>query len=294
MNYSATLNFQGGPKFLTVSPASGTIPASQSVTLTVSANPQNLAVGSYNASLSINTDKGQTLDIPGAVTVSAAQQKLVVSQAALAFTATSGSSAAVQTFAILNVGTGSMSWTAAAQALSGGTQWLSLDKASGTISTPFSDVSVVTVKVNSAGLSAGDYFGQITVASAGATNSPQVIPVAFSVVAADPGIDVAPSGVIFTAGSGGQDVLVTNRTGNAVNFTSAASGVGFTYSPGEGSADPSKSTVIHVSPDFTKVPPGDFRRGAITLSFSDGSVRTVGVLGVVPPVVVPTAAGRAQ
>jgi sugar lactone lactonase YvrE len=282
VGYTTMLNFQGGPKFLTVSPSSGPIAPALPVTLTFSASTQNLTVGSYNATVSIKGDNGQTVDVTVTLTITAPQQKLVVSQAALAFTGTVGSSAAAQTFGILNLGTGAMSWTASAQPLSGSTQWLTLDKTSGTVVTPFSDVSLVTVKVNSAGLSVGDYFGQIVVTSAAGTNSPQVIPVVFSVVAADPGIDVAPSGLIFRGGSGAQDILVTNRTGKAINFTSAASGVGFTYAPGDGLADPSRPTVIHVSPDFPNVPPGDFRRGTITFSFADGSVRTVSILSFLP------------
>ncbi len=283
VNYTSTVDFQGGPSFLTLSAPSGTVTPTQPATLTLTANPQSLAIGTYKATINFKGDNGQTLAVPVTLTVSATAQKLVISQGALSFMAVQGSTPAAQTFSILNTGLGVLSWTASASALSGSTQWLSIDKTAGNVLNPFTDISPVTVKVNPAGLSAGDYFGQITVVSAGAASSPQVIPVTLSVVTADPGLDVSTAGLIFTGAASSQDVLITNRTGRPINFTTSQSGVGFTYSPSDGVADPSKPTTIHVSSDFSKVPPGDFRRGTITVSFADGSVRTISVLSVVGP-----------
>lgn len=283
VNYTASIDLQGAPNFVSVSATTGTITSAQPVTLTLTANPQNLAIGSYNATLRIAGNNGQTLSVPVTLTVAAPMQRLVVSQGALSFIAIQGGAPAAQTLGLVNTGNGVLSWMVTASPLSGSTGWLSVDKSSGNIVNPFKDVALVSVMVNPAGLSAGDYFGQIVVTSAGATGSPQVIPVSLSVVGADPGLDVSPSGLVFNGAASSQDVVITNRTGKPINFTTAPSGFGFTYTPASGVADPSNPTAIHVSSDFSKVPPGDSRRGSITISFADGSTRTISVLSVVGP-----------
>ena len=283
VNYTASIDLQGAPNFVSVSPTTGTVTSTQPVTLTLTANPQNLAIGSYSATLRIAGDNGQALTVPVTLTIAAPMQRLVVSQAALSFIAIQGATPAAQTLGLVNTGNGVLSWMVTASSLSGGTGWLSVDKASGNIVNPFKDVALVSVMVNPAGLSAGDYFGQIVVTSTGATGSPQVIPVSLSVVTADPGLDVSPTGLIFNGAASTQDVVITNRTGKPINFTTAPSGFGFTYTPANGVADPSNPTAIHVSSDFSKVPPGDSRRGTITVSFADGSARTISVLSIVGP-----------
>ncbi len=284
VNYTASIDFQGAPNFVSlVWPTTGTVTPTQPVTLTLTANPQNLAIGSYSATLRVAGDNGQTLSVPVTLTIAAPMQRLVVSQAALSFIALQGAAPAAQTLGLVNTGNGVLSWIVTATPLSGSTGWLSVDKSSGNIANPFKDVALVSVMVNPAGLSAGDYFGQIVVTSTGATGSPQVIPVSLSVVTADPGLDVSPTGVIFNGAASSQDVVISNRTGKPINFTTAQNGFGFTYTPANGVADPSNPTAIHISSDFSKVPPGDTRRGTITISFADGSTRTISVLSIVGP-----------
>jgi sugar lactone lactonase YvrE len=283
VNYTASIDFQGAPNFVSVSPTTGTVTSAQAATLTLTVNPQNLAIGSYSATLRIVGENGQMLSVPVTLSIAAPMQRLVVSQAALSFIAIQGAAPAAQTLGLVNTGNGVLSWMVTASPLSGSTTWLSVDKSAGNIANPFKDVALVSVMVNPAGLSAGDYFGQIVVTSTGTTGSPQVIPVTLSVVTADPGLDVSPTGLIFNGAASTQDVVITNRTGKPINFTTAQSGVGFTYTPSNGIADPSNPTAIHISSDFSKVPPGDSRRGTITISFADGSTRTISVLSIVGP-----------
>jgi hypothetical protein len=88
------------------------------------------------------------------------------------FNATEGGpNPANQTLEISNSGVGTISWT-----LSDDAGWLSESPTSGS-STSADDKTVVTVSVNTAGMSAGDYPASIIVTAAGAINSPWTVPV---------------------------------------------------------------------------------------------------------------------
>jgi hypothetical protein len=154
----------GGGAWLSVSAASGTASPASPAALNVTANPGTLAVGTYSGSVTL-TGAGSSITVPVTLTVSPSTAVILVSQSAMTFTAVSqGGSPLPQSFGILNVGQGSMSWTASANTLSGG-NWLEISPASGTVQTPYLDVSLVSVSINSGSLGAGTYYGQIQVAS---------------------------------------------------------------------------------------------------------------------------------
>jgi uncharacterized protein (TIGR03437 family) len=78
------------------------------------------------------------------------------------------------TISITNVGTGPMAWTAIAVTDDGG-GWLAVSPASGVAP------AAITVSSNPNGLGAGVYTGHIEVSSAGASNSPRILPVSLTV-----------------------------------------------------------------------------------------------------------------
>ncbi len=84
---------------------------------------------------------------------------------------------------ILNTGSGSMTWNATAQTLSG-SGWLSLPATSGTVTQPFFDGSFVNVSVNAQNLATGQYFGNVQVTAPGARNSPQTVVIVLNVLPA--------------------------------------------------------------------------------------------------------------
>jgi hypothetical protein len=148
-----------GGNWLTVSPPSGTATPANPVSLTVTANPGTLAAGTYSGSIIVSSSVGN-LTVPVTLAVSAVQQTILLSQTGLTFTGVAqGGSPLPQSFGILNTGQGSMNWSASATTLSGGS-WLTIDQQSGTVATPFTSVSLVNVTVNTAGLAAGNYYGQ--------------------------------------------------------------------------------------------------------------------------------------
>jgi len=61
--------------------------------------------------------------------------------------------------------------------------WLQISPASGTVSRPYLDVSLVTVSINPSTLAAGTYYGRIQV-SPSAANTPQVMTVILTVLPA--------------------------------------------------------------------------------------------------------------
>ena len=87
-----------------------------------------------------------------------------------------------QSVTVTNGGLGTLNWTAAE---SPDVSWITLSNASGTSGQAF------TVTVNPSGLAPGNYSANISVTAAGATNSPQTVPVSLSVREKDANITTA-------------------------------------------------------------------------------------------------------
>jgi hypothetical protein len=92
---------------------------------------------------------------------------------ALTFSTTEGTNPASKTIALANGGEGTLDWTAVAD--TGVPAWLSVTPGSGTGN------GTLTVTVDITGLDPGSYTKTITVASPGATNTPQVVNVVLKV-----------------------------------------------------------------------------------------------------------------
>ncbi len=291
LSFTAAATTASGAGWLTVSPATGTATPSSPASLTITASPGNLMPGTYQGSISI-TGAGTTATVTVTLSVSAPGAVILLSQSGLRFTAVAqGSSPLPQTFGILNTGQGAMNWSAMSSTLSGGSNWLQISPASGTVTQPYLDVSTVTVSIDPTGLDTGDYYGRIQV-SAAAANSPQLITVILSVLQAgtNPGPDMRPTGLIFTgvagAAPGSQDVMVGNPKALADSFTSGTAPQvpkGFTYLPVNADVLPNQPATLRVYPDFSKLQPGEIDSGAITLLFPGQITRTVTVLVVVAP-----------
>jgi trimeric autotransporter adhesin len=284
LSYTLAASTSSGGNWLSASSTSGAATPSAPSTVTLTATPGSLAAGTYSGQVAI-TGGGSTTNVPVTLSIAAANPIVLLSQTALSFTAVAqGGTPLPQSFGILNTGTGTMNWSATA---SGGT-WLQISPASGTVQTPYTDVSMVSVAVNPAGLAAGNYSGTIQVSAASA-NSPQVMTVFLTVMPAgsNPGPDVRPAGLIFTgsinSAPGSQDVMVGNPKGSMDNFISGSIGQGFSYVPTNAIVAPSQPSVVRVVPSLANLTPGQIARGTITLQFSDGTPRTISVLTVVAP-----------
>jgi uncharacterized protein (TIGR03437 family) len=308
LSFSASAAIASGGAWLQVSPASGTATAATSASLTVMATPGALAVGTYTGSITVaSATTGQTVTIPVTLAINPAPQTIVLSQTGLTFTAVAqGGSTIPQSIGILNTGSGSMTWTATAQTVSG-SGWLSLSATTGTVNHPFLDVSFVDVIVNAQALAPGQYFGNVQVTAPGASNSPQAVVVVLNVLPAgsNPGPQLRPTGLVFTgiAGTenpGSQTVTIANVTstpivyGSSPTYVSAVNNAAnwVTYLPANATVTPDTPATITVQPNITSLAPGVYH-AALTLLFDDGSLRNVSILGVVaPPGTIPDARAR--
>jgi glucose/arabinose dehydrogenase/PKD repeat protein len=193
--------------WMSVSPTSG--PAAQDVTVTL--NTTGLAAGTYNGTVTIAASgaTGSPKLIPVTLTLTAPPPPtLSVSPTSLAFSAVAGAgNPTAKSIAVSNAGSGTLTYTAADDAA-----WLSVSPASGAV--PGS----VSVSVDAAGLAAGTYNGNVTISSAGAAGSPQVVPVTLT---------VAPAGGVLL---GGADVIGSGKSsapvgaGEAYRLTASATG----------------------------------------------------------------------
>jgi uncharacterized protein (TIGR03437 family) len=251
-----------------------------------------MAPGTYSGNVSVS-GASQTQTLPVTFTITATRRVILLSQAGLSFVAVAGGGNPLpQSFGILNIGQGSMDWTLKANTTSGG-NWLSVSNSSGSVTLPYADVAAVDVSLNIAGLSQGDYFGQISVSAQGADNSPQFISVLLTVLptGSNPGPEVRPSGLIFTgtqgSSPGSQQVSVSDLSSSPFDYASGrltTDGLPwFIHSPTNATVLPNQPSRMAVQPDFTALPAG-VHRGAITLQAqNDGTLRTVNVLAVVAP-----------
>jgi uncharacterized protein (TIGR03437 family) len=156
--------------WLSVSPASGTMPS----TLSVSVSPASLSAGTYTGTVQIIPSGASNSPLTVNVTLTVAAPSaaaLAVTPLALSFNYTLGGTApAAQTVSIANTGSGALSWIA-----SSSVSWASLSATSG------SAPATPSVSVNPANLAAGTYTGNVQIAAAGAAGSPASITLTLAV-----------------------------------------------------------------------------------------------------------------
>ncbi|HLG95996.1 MAG TPA: hypothetical protein VKX49_06770 [Bryobacteraceae bacterium] len=233
---------------------------------------------------------GTTFNIPVTMTISQLSQAILLSQSGLSFVGVSnGGVIPPQTFGVVNIGTGVVNWRVSTSTLSGGSDWLHVDTASGSTDAQASTVPSVAVTTNPAALPPGKYYGQVRVDAPGAANSPQVLTVFLQVL--PPGTDIGavadPAQLLFTAPGGGsspssQELNVYNVAATPKSFRSlvAGGGVNLVVSPTDGTLDPQNPSHIVVQPFTDGVAAGVYT-GTVTLQFSDGRVRATKVTTVV-------------
>jgi Viral BACON domain len=216
--FSASATTTSGGNWLSVSPASGTAPASLAVTV----NPANLQAGSYSGSVYVT--QGSTNYTVSVTLVISSQSQLRLSQTGLFFSSQAPGVLPSQVVNVTTTDNSSIPFSATPSTSDGGT-WLQLK--TGSTTTP----GVLNISVDSSGLAAGTYMGTIVVSSPGASNSPQTITVTLTVSSAGgtvPGFQVAPTTLNLFASQGSTApppavLMVTSATTGAaysVNVTS--------------------------------------------------------------------------
>jgi hypothetical protein len=191
-------------------------------TIAVQPNIAGLAVGTYGATLSIASANASNTPQAVAVTLTITQPTIGLSAASLTF---DGPSPAAQVVTVSNTGTGNLALPTTSVAYAQGSGWLSA-AVSGSAA-PYT----VAVQPLVAGLAAGTYGATLSIASAGATNTPQTVAVTLTVP--PPTMGLSGTALAFTGAFGGsspaaQNVTVSNTGGGilALPATAVAYGTG--------------------------------------------------------------------
>jgi trimeric autotransporter adhesin len=292
--FTASAQASTGSNWLSVSPASGLATPQSPLQLLVNANPTRLAVGTYTGVLTIaSSTTGETVTVPVTMTISNLDQAIRLSHRALSFTAVSGGGIVPPgSFAITNIGRGTMNFTVSTQTLSGGQQWLSATPQSGT-ATSGSSSPTAAVTVNPAGLAPGFYYGVVRVDSPQAANTPQVATVLLRVlpVDQDPGPSVEPSEIIVTTtqgatSPGSTNILLYNVSAKpqtyVSSFVAASPDYKLSFTPANSTLNLTQPTRLVLQPLTSALAAGIYD-AELTLQFSDGFIRRVGVRTIVKP-----------
>jgi uncharacterized protein (TIGR03437 family) len=299
LDYTAAASSTGN--WLTVSPASGSAPA----TIIVGVNPSSLQPGPYQGTVTVTAPtanpSSQTFTVSLTV-VAAGSPALSVSTTSLNYSFAQGAQQVQQQrIPIGNSGGGTLSYTASASTNSGG-NWLSVtqDAAGATLLTP----DPLTVSVDPSSLGVGTYTGQITITT---PSTAQSIPVTLTVSAVQQTILLSQTGLTFTAVAGGgivppQTFGILN-SGNgvmdwSVSGATVTGGNWLSITPNSGSTDASSLTVplVTVSVNPVGLAPGAYSgQIQVTSTTADNSPQFVSViLNVLPggsnpgPLVLPT------
>jgi uncharacterized protein (TIGR03437 family) len=211
----ATVATASGGNWLAVSPAVSTTPGA----LSVSVNPVGLPVGNYTGTVTISAPGASNTPQNVAVTmVVSTSPFLSVSQPSLTFNYQVGGAAPAAQPLTVSGTSNAMSYTVTPTTASGG-NWLAVNPATG------ATASVVNVSVNATGLLPGTYTGSLSIASAGAVNTPQTVPVTL-IVTDTPVLNIAPTSLSFSYQSGAAapaaQTLALASSAGSLNYVSSA------------------------------------------------------------------------
>jgi len=280
ITWTATATTSTGGNWLSIN-GTGTINPFLSSIAIATANPNGLTAGTYSGAIAFTLSSGENFTVPVVLTVTSSQQKIVISQSGLFFQSVQGGSAPpAQPISVLNGGSGSINFSAAATTVSGG-NWLSVAPSAGTASP--SAAGSIAVTANPAGLAPGAYYGQIKISAPNVANSPQTSSVVLVVSspAQSPGPSLSSTGAILVqigaTAAKAKTITIANPSPNPLTYSSTVfsdNGTSFySVSPANGTLTGSQPLSLSVQP-ASGLAPGVYT-GNLTLIFSDATTQTV-------------------
>jgi uncharacterized protein (TIGR03437 family) len=301
--FSAQAQTSTGGDWLSVSPTTGSATPQPPVNVSVTANPKGLDAGTYTGTVTVaSSTTGENATVRVTLTVSTLDQAIQVSHAALSFIAVAnGGVVPPASFAVNNIGRGSMNFNVSTRTLSGGQQWLSATPKSG-VATSGAPAPSVTVTVNQIGLAPGFYYGLVRVDSSEAANTPHMVTIVLRVLPAgqDPGPLIQPSEVVFTTVQGApppssKNLFLYNISGTPQTYVSSVTASDpndrFSFIPENSTLSLTQPTRLVMQPLTRGLTAGVYEAD-LTLQFSDGNVRRVGLRTIVKPA--PVSGGTAS
>jgi uncharacterized protein (TIGR03437 family) len=261
----------GGITWLSITP-SGSLTTNQTIVASVSV--AGLAAGTYAGNIVLSSN-GTTLDVPVNLGISSGGTtptggNVNLSASTLNFSAVSGAASPATQSITVSSAAGSASVPFTVGATSTG-NWLSVTPASGTTQANLS------VAVNQANLTAGNYTGTITVTPTGGS---AVAVTVYLTVVTEPTFSANPTSLTFAyqAGSGntvspGQ--FTVTASGGTAAFTASASSNGnwLSVTPTSGSTATSTALAVQVTPGSLAASAAPYT-GTITVTGANGTVGT--------------------
>jgi uncharacterized protein (TIGR03437 family) len=291
LNYTVT---PPGVPWLTVScGASGAVTLSTPASICLTVNPAALEPGTYHAPLVINAGAGtQPATVNVTLQVAQAEPLILLLPGAMEFTAVSGGQTpAPQTLNVLNIGTGTMDWSAQA-----GGKWLQLSttgctSASQTVTgsaTGGGPAGSLTVCVDPAEATLGGNYGQIAVSVPnGPAGNSEVIAVLLNVLPAGSALPelTAPTGVTLRATAGSSapagSVTLSNPNGTPISFMTATvtqDGTAWlSVSLPSGSLAGQSTAPLQVQGNAAALAAGIYH-GQVRVGFGDGTSQVINVI----------------
>jgi len=284
LTFSASATSEVG-SWLSLSTNAGTATAANPAFLLATASAAGMNPGTYTGTISIRTAAGD-FDVTVTMSIAGNPTLLAVTPNGLTFQAIAGGPAPPeQNFAVTVQGAGDFNWTAATSVVSGGS-WLSIQTNAGNAAD--GNPSKVNVRVNPAGLAAGDYYGQIDVTATGLPNSSQSVVVVLTIAAPSlaPSAVVAPGGLIFVAQPGGSNlsksVTISNTGLQEIQFVATtalqAGGNVFTLPVAGGSVASGESLALEVRPTPAGLAAGVYPAELRIHIAGETSARRIGLL----------------
>ena len=291
LNYTVTAP---SVPWLTVScNASGAVTLSTPASICLTVNLAALQTGNYHAPLVINAGAGtQPATVNVTLQVAQAEPLILLLPGAMEFTAVSGGQApAPQTLNVLNIGTGTMDWSAQA-----GGKWLQLSttgctSASQTVTgsaTGGGPAGSLTVCVDPAEATLGGNYGQIAVSVPnGPAGNSEVIAVLLNVLPAGSALPelTAPTGVTLRATAGSSapagSVTLSNPNGTPISFMTATvtqDGTAWlSVSLPSGSLAGQSTAPLQVQGNAAALAAGIYH-GQVRVGFGDGTSQVINVI----------------
>jgi uncharacterized protein (TIGR03437 family) len=309
-----TLNYTVTPPsapWLTVSCGnSGAVTLSNPASICLTLNPSALQPETYHAPLVVNGGTGiQPATVNVTLQVTQAEPLILLSPGAMEFTAVSGQTPAPQILNVLNIGTGTMDWSAQASTVDQ-SGWLQLStgvcvSAGQTVTgsaTSGGPSGSLTVCVDLAQAALGANYGQIAVSVPnGPAGNSEAIAVLLNVLPAGAALPelAAPTGVTLgaTAGSSAPagNVTLSNPNTTAIGFTTAAvtqnGAAWLLVSPSSGGLAGQGTVPLQVQGNAAALAAGIYH-GQVRVGFGDGTSQVVNVILAVSPASGTTSVGQ--
>jgi uncharacterized protein (TIGR03437 family) len=274
LQFTQSITYQSGSGWLSLILTAGR----NGVSMNLTADPSQLAPGTYQATVAINAGLYGSQNVPVTFNVGPQGAKLAVSPAAITLSGSSYGAAQQASLAVSNAGTGQLSFNLVVVAQTGG-NWLSATPLSGT------NATTINVTLDPGGLLPGTYQGTITL-NAGLAGT-IAVPVIFNVGAQVSKLAVSPASVVLSGlslGTAQQGSFAVNNAGaGQLAFTTSIA-----YQSGSNwlSANPTSGTnsaTINLTAAPAVLTPGTYQATVTVNAGAAGSATVAVTFNVAPP-----------